>query len=186
MTFNWAFIRSAAILVVCSSDTTALSTNSSPHHDNISVYDNVLPKPARDILHSAASKSGLGHKVFKRPLVNPSDSPIIERALDSILSELGDVADENNKQYVEYWTRQEWRHIEAHADVDENFAKEQDAIVANGGSLPDQSPFRYPKNGHVLYLKVGSNVRGPTCIFPQVRLLYEIFPFRHKSSVCMR
>ena len=26
--------------------------------------------------------------------------------------------------------------------------------------------FRYPKNGHVLYLQVGSSVQGPTCLFP--------------------
>ena len=38
----------------------------------------------------------------------------IEAALDSFLDEIGDPAPN-----VEYWSRQEWRHIEAHADVDD-------------------------------------------------------------------
>lgn len=101
--------------------------------------------------------------------------PLIELVLDQILTELGDDMNNdsednrNTTQYVEYWTRQEWRHIEAHADVDEILAKEEDKdTVAMGRALQSQSspPFRYPSNGHVLYLKVGSEVRGPTCLFP--------------------
>ena len=42
--------------------------------------------------------------------------------------------------------------IQAHADVDEGLA-------AQGGAL------RYPRNGHVLYLKVGGRVQGPTCVW---------------------
>lgn len=125
----------------------------------INVHDNVLSKVSCDILHREASKVGLGHKSFTRPIVN-KDS-VIERALDDILTELGDCVNGEDVQYVEYWTRQEWRHIEAHADVDEHLAKEQDLEHTSH----DKS-FRYPKNGHVLYLKIGSQVRGPTCIFP--------------------
>lgn len=107
---------------------------------------------------------GLGHRIFTRP---PSSDPKtktytpIEQALDAILSELGDAS-----TVVEYWTRQEWRSIEAHADVDEFLAKRQDAdgvVESTSTSSPD---FRYPNSGHVLYLKVGSQVRGPTCLFP--------------------
>lgn len=137
--------------------------------DTVQVYDNVIPESARDILHIAASKSGLGHKVFTRPISNPGQHPAIERALDAILSELGDEADDENKQYVEYWTRQEWRHIEAHADVDEHLAKYQDKAILNGEMDLNQVRYRYPKNGHVLYLKIGNQVRGPTCIFPDVQ-----------------
>ena len=53
---------------------------------------------------------------------------------------------------MEYWSRQEWKHIEAHADVDEKLA-------AGGG------PLRYPEHGHVLYLEVGPKVQGPTCVW---------------------
>jgi len=49
--------------------------------------------------------------------------------------------------------RQEWKHIEAHSDVDERLAIEEQI-------------YRYPRNGHVLYLQVGTEVRGPTCLFP--------------------
>jgi hypothetical protein len=127
---------------------------------SINVYDNVLSKLSCDVLHREASKAGLGHKSFTRPMVNKDSHPIIEQALDDILSELGDDINEKEVQYVEYWTRQEWRHIEAHADIDEHLAKEQDLDYSH-----DQS-FRYPQNGHVLYLKIGSKVRGPTCVFP--------------------
>lgn len=105
-------------------------------------------------LHRAAKKGGLGHKAFSRPL--GEEHNIIERTLDALLSTLGD-----KSPYVEYWTRQEWRSIEAHADVDEFLAKNQDASGNN-----DHTDFRYPTNGHVLYLNVGSSVRGPTCVFP--------------------
>jgi hypothetical protein len=114
----------------------------------------VLSPDARNSLHQAASKAGLGHKTFSRPLTGKSG--MLEQALDSILTGLGD-----DSKYVEYWTRQEWRSIEAHADVDEFLAKKEDA---DGTGSRDS--FRYPHNGHVLYLQVGTNVRGPTCIFP--------------------
>jgi hypothetical protein len=43
-------------------------------------------------------------------------------------------------------------------DVDENLAKSDSKL-----------PFRYPLRGHVLYLQVGTDVRGPpTCVFTDV------------------
>lgn len=127
----------------------------------INVYDNILSNVSCDILHKEATKTGLGHKSFTRPITNKDSHPLIEQALDEILNQLGDNGNGKEVQYVEYWTRQEWRHIEAHADVDEHLAKEQDSDP----SSHDQS-FRYPQNGHVLYLKIGAQVRGPTCVFP--------------------
>lgn len=106
-------------------------------------------------LHDAAKNVGLGHRTFSRPLAGGSNT--IEKTLDFILSQMGD-----DSTFVEYWTRQEWRSIEAHADVDEFLAKQQDSAGDNTNS----SDFRFPINGHVLYLKVGSFVRGPTCVFP--------------------
>lgn len=116
----------------------------------IQVWDNVLSKQTCHVLHEAASASGLGHRVFSRSSSQPRT--IIEQALDSILSEIND-----SSPFVEYWSRQEWRSIEAHADVDEHLAKQD----------PNE-PFRYPVHGHVLYLQVGTNVRGPTCVFTDV------------------
>ncbi len=117
----------------------------------------VIASAMRKNLDDASKKIGLGHKVFSRPLVGEHNT--IVRTLDSILTKIGD-----DSAYVEYWIRQEWRSIEAHADVDEFLAKRQD-LAGNTNT----SDFRYPTNGHVLYLKVGSSVRGPTCVFPGTR-----------------
>lgn len=162
--------KSNLLVKSLSAATTTSSSSSSP----VTVYDNVLPKESCDILHEIASKSGLGHKAFSRPLSSsPSlqnlDSPtMIETTLDAILTALGD-----DSTFVEYWTRQEWRHIEAHADVDEHLAKEQDVSISNNENGDDDSlgpfSFRYPENGHVLYLKIGTKVQGPTCVFPNVQ-----------------
>lgn len=136
----------------------------------VQVFDNVLNQNSCELLHKLASRSGLGHRSFTRPFaVKDRARLVIEHALDKILTEMGDVVNDGEEQYVEYWTRQEWRHIEAHADVDENLAKEQDLDdFKSCDNANDSSSFRYPSNGHVLYLKIGSDVRGPTCIFPGV------------------
>lgn len=136
----------------------------------VTVWDNVIPQNVLSKLHEEASKTGLGHKAFTRPISHFEDTtrPLIELVLDKILSEIEvdsqQQSTKNSTQFVEYWTRQEWRHIEAHADVDENLAKEQDKDLAL--SSISEIPFRFPTNGHVLYLKVGSEVKGPTCLFP--------------------
>jgi hypothetical protein len=114
----------------------------------------VIPLETRSILRQAVKQAGLGHKVFARPIVDANNN-VIEQALHEILYEIGD-----DSKYVEYWSRQEWRSIEAHADVDEFLARQQD------GAGVEASSFRYPDHGHVLYLQVGTNVRGPTCVFP--------------------
>ena len=126
--------------------------------NNVIDVDILAPK-----LHHESVRIGLGHKVFSRPRQKESSSTAatnaIEQTLDSILTELND-----DSKYVEYWTRREWRSIQAHADVDEYKAKQeqQTGEIGDGG-------FRYPRNGHVLYLQVGSHVRGPTCVFPNRR-----------------
>lgn len=121
-----------------------------------------MPLETRSILHQAAKQTGLGHKAFTRPIVGVNNNDVIEQALDEILDEMGD-----DSKYVEYWSRQEWRSIEAHADVDESLAKQQDDDDDGApGGVEASSPFRYPNHGHVLYLQVGTHVRGPTCVFP--------------------
>ena len=124
--------------------------SSSSSNVGIHVWDNVLPVESRALLHQTASAQGLGHTLLKR---GDGISPVspLEQALDQILHQLGDAS-----AHVEYWSRQEWRSIEAHADVDEYRAR-QDKVI------------RYPTHGHVLYLQVGPKVRGPTCLFPHCR-----------------
>ena len=108
------------------------------------VHDGVFSPDTCALLHTAACSRGLGHALF--PRAEPQ-SPI-EFALASYLDEIGD----SGGEHVEYWSRQEWKHIEAHADVDEKAAARGEAL-------------RYPINGHVLYLSVGPLVRGPTCVW---------------------
>lgn len=151
-----------------------------PYAIALSVWDGVLGSDQRMALHRYASKAGLEHKSFSRPLAQGDEgNNIIERTLDAILTEIerkDSEAQSNKQQYVEYWTRQEWRHIEAHSDVDEALAKMHDQ---NPSLLIDDEleskfsttfskthGFRFPTNGHVLYLQVGSEVKGPTCVFP--------------------
>ena len=109
------------------------------------VYDGVFTPAACALLHTAACSRGLGHNLFHRA----EPRSVIEAALDSFLDEIDD-----QSPYCEFWSRQEWKHIEAHADVDERRA----------AALPKE-PLRFPTNGHVLYLSVGSRVRGPTCVW---------------------
>ena len=167
--------------------TSSLSMNLSSAQQ-VKVWDNVVPPMghSRAALQEFAATSGLGHKCFTRPLLSSSNQDskcnnIIERTIDAILSEIersagnNNVAVSTNRCFVEYWTRQEWRHIEAHADVDENLSKQLDQQKClDGNDLQSTYPMtyqeeyghRYPTFGHVLYLEVGTNVKGPTCIFP--------------------
>ena len=75
------------------------------------------------------------------------------------------------RYYVEYWTRQEWHHILAHQDMDEGWERmlrkqRQDCdFVECGGTAKRGGNFKHPITGQVLYLKVGSMVKGPTVIF---------------------
>ncbi|VEU36374.1 unnamed protein product [Pseudo-nitzschia multistriata] len=91
----------------------------------------------------------------------------------------------NKKYYVEYWTRQEWQHILAHQDMDEGLYRQRShqrwserqkqpqgeaSPNARGdlSSAPSGQHFddlRHPLFGHVLYLRVGSRVKGPTVVF---------------------
>jgi len=132
-----------------------LPTNDIDVWNNVIDIDNLAP-----LLHDESRRIGLGHKVFSRTSSRTSSTStptnIIEQTLDSILTELND-----DSKYIEYWTRLEWRSIHAHADIDEYRAKQE-----NQSSEMNSNGFRYPRNGHVLYLQVGSQVRGPTCVFP--------------------
>lgn len=110
----------------------------------VEVFDGVFSSATCAALHEHASSRGLGHALYSR---SSGPSTPLEHAFESFLSELGDPS-----ANVEYWSRQEWKHIEAHADVDE-------ALAAKGG------PMRYPSFGHVMYLSVGPRVNGPTCVW---------------------
>ena len=110
---------------------------SNSSHGSVSVWDNVLPEGApRAVLHEYASRAGLAHRCFSRPLVGAGRN-VLERTLDALLTELA-----AGDGYVEYWTRQEWRHIEAHADVDEHRAKQP--LGSSDGNGEETPEVRFP------------------------------------------
>jgi hypothetical protein len=114
------------------------------------VYDNVFSPSASLYLHTAASIGSLGdeqHTVFDRSL---PPRTVLETALNSVLQQLGDDA-----PHVEYWWRDTWELVDAHADVDEY-------------GFEDYGKLRYPEHGHVLYLAVGPAVEGPTAVWEPV------------------
>ena len=64
---------------------------------SVSVWDGVIGAEQQRALHGYASKVGLEHKCFSRPLAQNSDgNNIIERTLDAILTEIE--SNSGNKQ----------------------------------------------------------------------------------------
>ena len=122
------------------------------HENDVQVISNVFSKTACDLLHDLAEKhnerTNDGSSIFIRTPNNTLPYSPIEHAIDSFLTELGDAS-----QKVEYWSRSEYINIDTHADIDERYLK-------------DSGEIRCPKNGHVLYLTIKKDLRGPTCVFP--------------------
>ena len=125
------------------------------------IYDNILPETVRSKLHEECLKWDRPDLVFDYPLeINndddgSSDGNYIEQVLNDIVTELyanDDTSPDDDGYYVEYWTRNEWYHTLAHADMDEGLQKSQERLL-------------HPTYGHVLYLQVGTKVRGPTVVF---------------------
>ena len=123
---------------------------------SLSVFDNVLaPQTCQTLTRTLDSdQTYTSHALFRKNC--PKN--YVEKTLAAILSELekDSTHETMQAQFVEYWMRRHWKHIEAHADVDEELAQ------ATG-------EMRYPRHAHVLYLQVGSDVRGPTCVFSEER-----------------
>ena len=166
------FLFLVAFFLVTLKKANALGSNFGRKSTTIDVWNNVIcVDHLAPALHEESTNLGLGHRVFSRSLSsthnknsnsnnnnNNNNINIIEQTLDSILTELND-----SSPFVEYWTRKEWRSIQAHADVDEYRAKQEQEQQSDN---TEETPlFRYPQNGHVLYLQVGNQVRGPTCVF---------------------
>eukprot|EP00956_Cyclotella_meneghiniana_P016441 scaffold25970_cov73-Cyclotella_meneghiniana.AAC.5 len=155
----------------------------------LQVWDDVLPHAdQRRVLHELAAENGLGHACFSRPIKNREDRNAIELALDAILTEIEnadgsyDSGNVSKKHYVEYW--------EAHADVDENLAKVHGNQAPSSDELytkypltyqPKAGGYRYPINGHVLYLQVGTDVKGPTVVFPGFSSGGDLYHGRQKE-----
>lgn len=132
------------------STTISLPLSSSADLD-VQVFDCVFLKDTCEELHDLAvehaERGTDGSCVFYRSQQNPLTP--LEQALNSILTALGD-----DNTVCEYWSRNEYLHMDVHADVDEQ-------------ELEDDGTIRCPEYGHVLYLDIDPSIRGPTCIFSQ-------------------
>ena len=106
----------------------------------VRVFDGVLAEA--DVARLAASPP-VRWAVFDRRCEARN---VLERAIEALLSELGDDA-----RYVEYWGRARWDSVPAHRDCDE--------ATLSGGVQ------RYPVYAHVLYLEVAPEVAAPTLLW---------------------
>lgn len=114
----------------------------------IEVFDSVFDTESCSLIDEELTVGGRGHTIYLRTAENviPQPRSMAEHAIEAVLQRLND-----NSPCAEYWWRDEWMNLEVHRDLDENLWKENHT-------------FRTPKNGHVLYLKVGEQVRGPTIL----------------------
>ena len=130
---------------------------SSSNNLDVQVYDNVFSSEACDVInelaidHSFRATNSDGSSIFNRPPEDGVKLTPLELAIDSALTALNDTS-----RVVEYWSREEYLNIDAHADIDE-------------GALEDEGQIRCPKAGHVLYLQVDEGVRGPTFVFDKMK-----------------
>ena len=141
-----------------SSSSSSTSLHNNNDIDTVKIYDNVLSVDTCELLDELAqeyeeNRGGIhGSSIFYRRDTNNNMEgkyiTPIEHALHSILTAIGD-----NNTIVEYWSRQEYMNLDVHSDIDEV-------------ELEDDGKLRYPQYGHVLYLQVDNDLRGPTCIFP--------------------
>ena len=123
--------------------------------EEIQVFDNVFSSYACEELiyltRDHSERGNDGSSVFTRPPNNDKPLTPIEHAIDSFLISINDAT-----KKVEYWSRDEYINIDAHADIDEE-------------QLEDDDMLRCPQMGHVLYLEVEEGLKGPTCVFPSKR-----------------
>ena len=122
------------------------------NHNSIQVYDNVFSNFACEELsylsEDHSRRGNDGSSIFTRPPNNEKPLTPLEHAIDSFLSTIGDLT-----MKVEYWSRDEYINIDTHSDIDEE-------------QLLNENIIRCPKMGHVLYLEVEDELKGPTCVFP--------------------
>ena len=142
----------AAMLCTLSAANSLLSTT--PR-----VFDSVFaPAAIRTLVAAGCDRSHSFTTVLDRE-ASRSGRTVLERALTAVLDELGD-----ESRYVEYWWRGEHRRMDSHRDVDEALCRSR----SHAGTAVGVQ--RCPQNGHVLYLELAEELRGPTCVWEEVPL----------------
>ncbi|CAJ1954728.1 unnamed protein product [Cylindrotheca closterium] len=134
------------------------------------VYDNVVDRETAEWLHQECLQVERDHKDigFRFPLDNPSKYHPVEQFLNQLLLELYPKTNSGDHPlyFVEYWSRSKWMLIMSHADMDE---EHHEKLMFSGATGFGKNSLRHPEIGHVLYLKVGRNVRGPTVVWNVTR-----------------
>jgi hypothetical protein len=124
---------------------------------------------ALDEACTAASSSVASHRLVDRRRLEAVGSPLgtVQGCLERVLAELGDAS-----PFVEWWWRDEWRHLDMHRDLDEVLARDTNnerssALPGGAHRAAEADPdLRCPTHGHVLYLDVGADVAGgPTVLW---------------------
>ena len=117
-----------------------------PMHEptGIAVYDGVF-SPAVGKLLADADVRTLGS--YRRSC---GARTATEHFIENLLRELGEACDE-----VEYWGREAWQPVPAHADIDERCARER-------GQL------RFPAAVLVVYVQVEPGLRAPTVLWAEL------------------
>ena len=119
---------------------------------DISVFDGVLDGGDADTLsafETSCAALGSSHWLYNRSL-NKEVLGDVGTLLEQLLTSLQDDA-----PFVELWRREDWMNLDAHRDVDEVLARRTD----------DSYALRCPTHAHVLYIQVGQEVQGPTCLW---------------------
>ena len=123
------------------------------------VFDSVFaPAAIRTLVAAGCDRSHSFTTVLDRE-VSRSGRTVLERALTAVLDELGD-----ESRYVEYWWRGGHRRMDSHRDVDEALCRSR----SHAGTAVGVQ--RCPQSGHVLYLELAEELRGPTCVWEEVPL----------------
>ncbi|KAG8457168.1 hypothetical protein KFE25_004385 [Diacronema lutheri] len=127
---------------------------------NVAAWDGVFGARELERVRALAHALGADRHVFS--LGSPSNA--LERAIDSLALQLRGEPD-GAELMVEYWARASWMHLEAHRDCDEFLNGEAFRTAGGLAARPVLATLRYPLHAHVLYLDVGADVLGPTCVF---------------------
>jgi len=122
---------------------------------DVQIFDGVLEPDKCLALHDLAveftERNEEGSSIFVRPPHNTHPLTPLEHAMHRILLEMDKENDNTSVTVVEYWWRDEFMNIDIHSDIDESL-------------LEDQSILCCPDLGHVLYLQVMEDLKGPTCV----------------------
>lgn len=131
----------------------------------VQVFDKVLDESTAKWLHQECLQLPKSHGK-EYGFIFPLETDLVDKhsPVEQFLNQLIRELYENSERfYVEYWTRTKWMLVAPHQDMDEEHNRQ--VLAAGKKQYGRPTTFHHPETGHVLYLDVGSKVRGPTVIW---------------------